>query len=205
VCIPDADPPPPDRCVGRVFMSLSRKPLSPKQRRFVSEYLKDQNATAAAKRAGYSKKTADTQGPRLLENVGVREAIDSNLKKIEDKAIVTVEYILEGLKEVAQRCLQRVPVMEFDKAERCMVQATAIDSKGREVGLWEFDSMGANKALELLGKHIRFFPAERRELSGRDGEPLIPPAKAPDLSQITTADLVAHVKARGGAECAPHS
>lgn len=43
--------------------------LTPKQQRFVAEYLVDMNATQAAIRAGYSQKTADVQGPRLFGNV----------------------------------------------------------------------------------------------------------------------------------------
>jgi len=51
------------------------KPLTPKQERFVAEYLVDLNATQAAIRAGYSAKTAEQQGPRLLGNVVVAAAI----------------------------------------------------------------------------------------------------------------------------------
>jgi len=42
--------------------------LTLKQPRFVAEYLKDLNATQAAIRAGYSRKTAEVQGSRLLRN-----------------------------------------------------------------------------------------------------------------------------------------
>ena len=49
--------------------------LTPKQARFVEEYLVDLNATQAAIRAGYSAKTAYSQGQRLLSHVEVRRAI----------------------------------------------------------------------------------------------------------------------------------
>jgi phage terminase small subunit len=52
--------------------------LTPKQTRFVEEYLIDLNATAAAIRAGYSAKTANQQGPRLLERVKPTRAASSN-------------------------------------------------------------------------------------------------------------------------------
>lgn len=45
----------------------------------------------------------------------------------------------------------------------------AIDEEGRNV--WQFDAKGANKSLELLGKHIGMF-VERRELTGKNGGPL---------------------------------
>lgn len=49
--------------------------LTEKQQRFVEEYLIDLNATQAAIRAGYSAKTADQQGSRMLANVKVQQAI----------------------------------------------------------------------------------------------------------------------------------
>lgn len=69
--------------------------LSPKQRRFVDEYLVDRNATNAAKRAGYSADTAYSQGSRLLKHVEVAAII----KKAEafEKAKVVKRARLAGL------------------------------------------------------------------------------------------------------------
>lgn len=67
--------------------------LTPKQERFVREYRVDMNATQAAIRAGYSAKTAHSAGPRLLENVGVREAIDAKQQKLAAKLEITPERI----------------------------------------------------------------------------------------------------------------
>ena len=49
--------------------------LTPKQTLFVAEYLVDTNATQAAIRAGYSAKTANPAGARLLAHVSVKAAI----------------------------------------------------------------------------------------------------------------------------------
>ena len=49
--------------------------MTEKQECFVSEYLIDLNATQAAIRSGYSAKTADQQGSRLLANVKVQQAV----------------------------------------------------------------------------------------------------------------------------------
>ena len=49
--------------------------MNDKQERFALEYQKDCNATQAAIRAGYSKKTAYSQGQRLLKNVEVQNAL----------------------------------------------------------------------------------------------------------------------------------
>jgi phage terminase small subunit len=43
--------------------------MTPRQQRFLDEYLVDLNATQAAIRAGYSTRTANEQGARLLANV----------------------------------------------------------------------------------------------------------------------------------------
>ncbi len=62
--------------------------------------------------------------------------------------------------------MERVPVMVRDGKE--MVQK--VDDLGRDV--WEFDSMGANRALELLGKNQKLW-IEKHELTGKDGKDLL--------------------------------
>jgi len=49
------------------------RPLLPKQKLFVAEYLASRNATDAYRKAGYAPKDADVAGPRLLGNVGIAE------------------------------------------------------------------------------------------------------------------------------------
>lgn len=137
---------------------MTTEKLNAKQRAFVFEYLKDRNATQAAIRAGYTAKNADVVGPRLLGNVGVQAAIAEQTKAVEAKALVTSEWVVLALKEVAERCMERVPVMV--REGRTMVQKTAENENGEEVGVWEFDSSGANRALELLGKHKGLFVAD---------------------------------------------
>ena len=122
--------------------------LTPKQQRFVEEYLLDLNATQAAVRAGYSAKTADRIGPRLLGNVGVARAIEDATKKRAKRAEVDAEYVVRNLREVAERCMQKRPVLNM-KGEQ------VVDEEGN--AKWTFDSKGANRALELLGKHIGMF------------------------------------------------
>ena len=54
---------------------MALRDLTHRQQKFVLEYVKDQNATQACIRAGYSAKTAEQAGPRLLGHVGVREEL----------------------------------------------------------------------------------------------------------------------------------
>jgi phage terminase small subunit len=71
--------------------------MTPKQQRFVQEYLIDLNATQAAIRAGYSAKTATEQGSRLLTIVHVADAIAAGQRESAAKAGITRERILQGL------------------------------------------------------------------------------------------------------------
>lgn len=91
--------------------------LSPKQARFVAEYLKDQNATQAAIRAGYSKKTAAQQGSRLLMNVEVARAVGQKQERVAKKAEVTVDTLARELEQARSIALK-------EKQSSAAVQAT---------------------------------------------------------------------------------
>lgn len=73
--------------------------LTAKQQRFVQEYLKDQNATQAAIRAGYSEATAKQQGSRLLTNVDVAAAVSAAQTKVAKRAAVTVHSLAAELEQ----------------------------------------------------------------------------------------------------------
>jgi hypothetical protein len=73
------------------------KPLRPKQERFCREYIVDLNATGAARRAGYSGKTADVQGPRLLGNVRVAARIAELQAATAERLDVTADDVIRML------------------------------------------------------------------------------------------------------------
>lgn len=79
-----------------------RDELTPKQRRFVEEYLIDLNATQAAIRAGYSAKTAEVQGCRLLRNAQVRALVEAGQVKARERCEVTRDTIAKQLDEDRQ-------------------------------------------------------------------------------------------------------
>ena len=71
--------------------------LTPKQQRFVDEYLIDLNATQAAIRAGYSPKTAEQQGFQLLKKTSVSEAIEQAQQERQKRTLVTQDDVIRGL------------------------------------------------------------------------------------------------------------
>lgn len=131
--------------------------LTAKQERFVQEYLLDLNATQAAIRAGYSAKTANEQGARLLANVSVREAIEVAKEDRSERTELTQDWVVSKLRENVERAMQAVPVMDKDGP----------------TGEFKYDGAVANRALELLGKHIGMF-TDKHEHSGPNGAPLGP-------------------------------
>ena len=81
--------------------AASAKGLTPKQQRFVDEYLIDLNATQAAIRAGYSAKTAYSAGQRLLKDVEVAAAIAKRRAEVSDAAKVDAAWVLRQWAAVA--------------------------------------------------------------------------------------------------------
>lgn len=75
--------------------------LTAKQKTFVQEYLIDLNATQAAIRAGYSKKTAEQQASRLLSNVKVQEAVQVAMDKRAEKVEISAEQVLQRWIDIA--------------------------------------------------------------------------------------------------------
>ena len=76
--------------------------LTAKQSIFVCEYLIDLNATQAAIRAGYSKKTAKSQGQRLLTNEDVRRQIDLLIAKRVERTQIDADWVLKRLTAEAE-------------------------------------------------------------------------------------------------------
>lgn len=82
--------------------------LTPKQRRFVDEYLIDLNATQAAIRAKYSAKTAQEQSARLLSNVMVQSAIQQRMKDREARTEITQDKVLRELAKIGFSDIRKI-------------------------------------------------------------------------------------------------
>ena len=103
--------------------------MTPKQQRFVDEYLVDLNASQAAIRAGYAPKNADVQGPRLLVNDGIKAKVAEGLQKRAEKLEIDAEWVLARL----------------------------VSNNAGALALEKPDYGSSNKALELIGRHLAMF------------------------------------------------
>ena len=141
--------------------------LTDKQKRFVEEYLVDLNATQAAIRAGYSERTAYSIGQRLLKKVEVQEAIQQAQNKRSERTQITQD-------EVIRRLIENVDISMGKKATVITIPSKSENGEvvGNDVAQFVYEPSAANKALELLGKHLGIFKDGVDITSG--GKPLQP-------------------------------
>lgn len=122
--------------------------MTNKQRIFCSEYIKDLNGTQAAIRAGVKISNANSQAGRWLVNASIQAYIQQLIKDRESASGVTAAYVVTSLKKVADRCMQEEAVY---------------DHEGNKTGEYKFDSSGACKALDLLGRHLGIFEEDNKQ------------------------------------------
>lgn len=122
--------------------------LTPKQKAFADYYIELGNATEAAIRAGYNKKTARQIGSMNLTKVDIKNYIDERMKQIEDERIAKADEVLKHLTAAMRgEVLEDVVVVEGegDGCSSARVVRKEIGAKDRI------------KAAELLGKRYRLF------------------------------------------------
>ncbi|MCD7722727.1 MAG: terminase small subunit [Clostridiales bacterium] len=132
--------------------------LTEKQKSFCREYIKDYNATQAAIRAGYSKKTASEQASRLLKKNDLLAMIKDYQKEQLRQSCLSRERIISDLFELLNRCMKAVPVKEWDYEKHEFV----------EKGEYRFDAKGALEAIKLLGKHLEMFEETEEKQAQHD-------------------------------------
>lgn len=140
--------------------------LSNREFAFADAILKGLSNIDAVREAGYSDSSVQTmrcQAARLMEKPAIKEYIELELQIKAEKRRLETEvddlWITKQFREVYDRCMQRIPVMKFDREAGAMVQET--DEEGE--GVWTFDSSGAIKALENLAKHIGYYELDNKQ------------------------------------------
>ncbi len=106
--------------------------LTPRQAKFVNEYMLDLNATKAAARAGYSEKTAGAAGGRLLQNVKIQAALNKRMTHRTERTEITQDFVLTGI------------CRNIQQAENAEEQTPA-------------HVQAAMRGYELLGRHLAMF------------------------------------------------
>lgn len=157
---------------------MAKQKLTEKQKRFVQEYLVDLNATAAARRAGYSEKTADRIGPELLGKTCVSEAVKKAMEKRQNRVEITQDRVLQELASIAfakgtdysniiAGCVVVNDTEELTEQQKAAIVGIKQTKEGVEIKLAD-----KYKALELLAKHLGLL-TERPETEDRlEDDPL---------------------------------
>lgn len=129
--------------------------LNQKHDLFCREYIVDYNGTQAAIRSGYSEKTARSQASVLLTNPNILARVRELQHEQVERLAVSADYVVLKLLDTLEKCMQAQPVMKWDYSAQELV----------ETGEYTFDSKGALRALELIGRHLGMFN-DKLQLSG---------------------------------------
>jgi len=141
--------------------------ITEKQKRFVEEYLIDLNATQAAIRAGYSPKTAEQEGYKLVQKSSVSEAIAKAKAERSRRTGISQDRVIQELARIA--FVNAADVINTDDASviadatrddlACIQTVKVKQMSGDKGDMTEREVMLADKlkALELLGKHLGLY------------------------------------------------
>ena len=162
----------------------------PRRDRFPLEYLKDLNATQAALRAGYSPKNAGAQGSRLLQNPDIQRRIQDLQNRRSKRVQLAADEVLTELAAIVRANVRHFTTNELGElilAEGAPADAwNAVASVKRKIKIIkvgevqetqvdvEFRLHDKVRAIDMAMKHLGIAGAERHELTGKDGSPLIP-------------------------------
>jgi len=116
--------------------------LTPKQKAFTEEYLKDLNGSKAAKRAGFSARSAKDIAFELVAKPEIKKVIQKKMDERSERTKIDADYVLSTIKDTIERCRQAEPVKDAD---------------GVETGEYKFDATNVLKGCDLLGKHIKLW------------------------------------------------
>ena len=118
------------------------------------------NATQAAIRAGYSPRTARAIACENLAKPNIQKAIAKAKRQRSEATKIDAEWVLRQAVELHQRCMQEIRPVRNPKTGKQIY-----DGDGN--ALFKFDAAAANRALELVGKHVDIGAfKERLEVSG---------------------------------------
>lgn len=122
--------------------------MTEKQKRFADEYIIDCNATQAAIKAGYSRKTARSIGQENLTKPDIKNYIEEKLAEISSQKTASAQEVMEYLTSVMRGESESSVVVVEGYGEGCS-EAKIIEKPP--------DEKERLKAAELLGRHYAIF------------------------------------------------
>jgi phage terminase small subunit len=173
------------------------RPLSPKQKRFVDEYLLDMNASAAAIRAGYSARSANRHGPFLTNRPNIAAAIGRAHEARRNRLEVTAERVIRELGRIAFADIGRImdwsgedmtvrPPAELSDDDRAAIAEVAL-VKGKQGVAARVILHDKERALEAL---CRYFGLYRRTGDWHKQNQWHPdPVRAAELREMLKAKI----------------
>jgi phage terminase small subunit len=149
--------------------------LTPRQRIFCLEFLKDLNSTQAAIRAGYSKRTAKAAGSRLLTNVNVAAEIQKGMDRRAKRLEISADRVLQEIAVLAFANMGDyiqiqedgsfyIDLSKLDRNQKAAIQEATVEEftdgagdDARPVRRMKFKLADKGQNLERLGKHLKLF------------------------------------------------
>ena len=141
--------------------------LTPKQTRFIEEFLLDLNATAAAIRAGYSKRTAKQKAWKLRETPEIKAAITAAIEARSERTEITADQVLEELAKIGfansgdffewgPDGIKVKPQADLTSEQQAAV-AEVSETKTKEGGTVKVKLHDKVGALDKIGRHLGMF------------------------------------------------
>lgn len=134
--------------------------LTEKQKLFGDHFLVLLNKKQAAIAAGFSPKTAASQGERLFKHPGVSAYIQAAMDKRAKRTHIDQDYVLDSIVATMERCKQSEAVLDRS-GQPVLVETTT----GDLAPAYTFNASGVLKGAELLGKHLGMFSGDAPQIT----------------------------------------
>lgn len=179
-------------------LATGRPALTPRRWEFVRQYVALNNGSAAARKAGYSERSASSEASRLLKNDEVQAAIEWYRASEADRIGVTPERVLEELAAVAFsdlgeyiRIVDGVPVVDMSELPAGATRALASISNTDKGTTFKLHDKLA--ALTTLARSFGLLASDSPAVAVVVGE-----AESVELSTLSAAEIRAGIARLGG-------
>jgi len=150
--------------------------LNPKQERFCQEYIIDLNATQAAIRSGYSKKTAGQIAEQNLKKLEIQNRLRELQNSRQQRTEITADMVVSELAKIAFFDIRKIfdtngmliSPTELDDSTACAIASikSRIEKQSGEPDDWaevkEYKANDKLRALDMLGKHLGVFGSDKQ-------------------------------------------